>query len=328
MRLIGLVVALAVGAFLAPLTAVAQQAPKTAKIGVLFSVTSEAAAQNLEAFRTGMRDLGHSEGTTFALLPRYGEFRTERLSELARELVGLKPDVIVASTDLAVAAVRRQTQTIPIVMTVSTDPVGTGFVASLARPGGNVTGLTNISPALSGKRLELLRDAVPRLSRVAFLWNPDVRGALFDYKETEGAASTLRLPLQSVEIARAEDVDRAFTAIIEQRAQALVVQGPNPVLFSNRKQIVSFAQKNRLPVMYPSREYVDAGGLMSYGARTTDLFRRAATYVDKILKGAKPADLPVEQPTQFALVINAKTAKELGLSIPQTLLQRADQVIE
>jgi putative tryptophan/tyrosine transport system substrate-binding protein len=328
MRLIGLAVVLALGLTSEPLVAEAQQAPKTTKIGALFSVTSAAAAPNLEAFRQGLLELGHAEGKTFVLMPLYGEARTERLPELARELVRLKVDVIMVSTDLAAATVKRETQTIPIVMAFSTDPVGTGFVASLARPGGNVTGLTNISPELSGKRLELLREAVPKVSRVAFLWNPDIRGALFDYKETEGAARSLRLPLQSVEVARAEDLDRAFTAIREQRAQALIVQGPNPVLFSNRGELVNFAQRSRLPTLYPTSVYVDAGGLMSYGPSTTDLFRRAATYVDKILKGAKPADLPVEQPTKFELVINLKTAKALGLTIPQSVLIRADQVVE
>ena len=213
-------------------------------------------------------------------------------------------------------------------MVFSTDPMGTGFVASLARPGGNVTGLSNISSELSRKRLELLREAVPGLSRVAALWNPDVRGALLDYKETEGAARLLRLELQSVEVSRAEDLDRAFSAVTQQRAQALVLPGANPVGFINRGKIATFAQRNRLPSMYPTREYVEAGGLMSYGPSLPDLFRRAATYVDKILKGAKPADLPVEQPTKFELVINLKTAKALGLTIPPSLLQRADQVIE
>jgi len=250
------------------------------------------------------------------------------MAELARELVSLKVDVIVVGSDPGAVAARRETQTIPIVMAVSTDPVGTGFVASLARPGGNVTGLTNIAPELSGKRLELLREALPAVSRVAFLWNPDVRGALFDYKETEGAARSLRVSLQSVEVARAEDLDRGLVSLTDQRAQALIVQGPNPVLFSNRSAIVNFAEKNRLPSLYPAREYVVAGGLMSYGPSTTDSFRRAATYVDKILKGAKPADLPIEQPTKFELVINLKTAKALGLKIPQSVLGRADQIIE
>jgi putative ABC transport system substrate-binding protein len=310
------------------LPAQAQQPKKIAKIGYLVPSTPAGGAHLLEAFRQGLRELGYVEGKTFVLELRYGEARLERLPELARELVGLKVDVIVTGTDAAIAAVKRETQTIPIVMMGSTDPVGTGFVASLARPGGNVTGLSSMSPELSGKRLELLREVVPGLSRVAFLWNPDIRGALLDYNQTEGAARSLRLQLQSVEVNRAEDLDRAFSAVTKERAQVLIVQTPNPVLFSNPGQIASFAQRNRLPSMYGQKEFVDAGGLMSYGPSNPDMRRRAAIYVDKILKGAKPADLPVEQPTKFELVINLKTAKQIGVTIPPNVLARADQVIK
>jgi len=310
------------------LPAQAQQAKKIAKIGYLFASTPAATAHNIEAFRQGLRELGYVEGKTFVLEARYAEGRFERLPELARELVGLKVNVIVTVTDVVIAAVKRETQTIPIVMVVSSDPVGTGFVASLARPGGNVTGLSSMSPELSGKRLELLREVVPGLSRVAFLWNPDVRGTMFDYKETEGAARSLRLQLQSVEMLRVEDLDRAFSAITKERAQALIMPTGNPVAFANRSQIVSFAQRNRLPSIYGVKEYVDAGGLMSYGPSTPDMFRRAATFVDKILKGAKPADLPVEQPTKFELVINLKTAQQIGVTIPPNVLARADKVIK
>jgi ABC-type uncharacterized transport system substrate-binding protein len=326
MRLIELVLALVL--VLSPLAADAQQATKLAKIGLLSITTPAVVAPNIEAFRQALRELGHVEGTTFVLEVRYGEGRVERLSELAHELVGLKLGVIVATSDVVIAALTRETQTIPIVMVISSDPVGTGFVASLARPGRNVTGLSNISPELSGKRLELLRQAVPGLSRVAALWNPDVRGAVFDYKETEGAARLMGLELQSVEVSRAEDLDRAFSAVTKQRAQALVLPGVNPVGFMNRGKIATFAQRSRLPAMYPTREYVDSGGLMSYGPSLSDQFRRAATYVDKILKGAKPADLPVEQPRKFELVINLKTAKAIGLTIPQSILLRADQILE
>jgi len=310
------------------LPAQAQQAKKIARIGYLIPSTPAATAQNIEAFRQGLRELGYVDGKSFVLEPRYAEARAERLPELARELVSLKVDVIVAAADSAIAAVKRETQTIPIVMAISSDPVGTGFVASLARPGGNVTGLSAISPELSGKRLELLRDVVPGLSRVAFLWNPDVRGNVLDYRETEGAARSLRLQLQSVEVVRAEDLDRAFSAVTKERAQALIVPPLNPVAFSNRDKTASFAQKNRLPSIFAQREYVDAGGLMSYGPSTPDMHRRAATYVDKILKGAKPADLPVEQPTKFELVINLKTATQIGVTIPPNVLARADQVIK
>ena len=275
-----------------------------------------------------MRELGYVEGKTLVLEVRYGEARAERIAELARELVGLKVDVIVASTDVAIAAVNQETQTIPIVMAISSDPVGTGLVASLARPGGNVTGNSTISPELSGKRLELLMEAVPGLSRLAFLWNPDVRGAVLDYNQTEGAARSLGLQLQSAEVVRAEDFDRAFSAVTKQRAQALIVPGPNPVAFANRDRIASFAQTNRLPSMYGQREFVDAGGVMSYGFSAPDMHRRAATYVDKILKGTKPADLPVEQPTKFEFIVNLKAAKQIGLTIPQSVLYRADKVIK
>jgi len=235
--------------------------------------------------------------------------------------------VIVTSTDVGIAAVKLQTQTIPIVMANSTDPVGTGFVGSLARPGGNVTGLSSISPELSGKRLELLKEALPALSRVAIVWNPDVRGGVLDYKETESAARSLRLQLQSVEVNRADDFDRAFAALASGRAEALTV-ATFSLAFRNRSQIASLAQKNRLPSIFGLREYADAGGLMAYGPNYADGWRRAATYVDKILKGAKPGELPVEQPTKFELVINLKTATALRLTIPPSLLRRADHVIQ
>jgi ABC-type uncharacterized transport system substrate-binding protein len=309
-------------------TAEAQQPPKVAKIGYLLPSTPVAAAHLVEAFRQGLREFGYVEGKTLVLEIRYAEARFERLPELARELVGLKLDVIATATDPAIAAVKRETQTIPIVMTNSTDPVGTGFVASLARPGGNVTGLSSISPELSAKRVDLLREVVPGLSRVAFLWNPDIRGAVLDYNETEAAARSLGLHLQSVELSRAEDLDRAFSAVTKERAQALIMPAANPVGFANRGQIASLAQKNRLPSMYAQREYVDAGGLISYGPSTPDMNRRAATYVDKILKGTKPADLPVERPKKFELVINLKTAKQIGLTISPNVLARADKVIK
>ncbi len=327
MRLIGLAVVLTASLILAPLAAEAQQPASVPRIGVLFASTPDATSHLLDGLRQGLREHGYVEGQHIMLERRYGQAGVERMSDLAAELVRIKVRVIVAATDPATAAVRQQTQTIPIVMANSTDPVGTGFVASLARPSGNVTGLSALSPELSGKRLGLLREVVPGLARVAIIWNPDVRGALFDYKETEAAARSMRLQLQSVEVSRGEDLDRAFSAVTNQRAQALIVQTPNPVLFANRSQVASFAQRTRLPSMYGQKEFADAGGLI-YGASTTDLFRRAATYVDKILKGAKPADLPVEQPTKFELVINLKTAKTLGLTIPQTILLQADQVIQ
>src|SRR6266446_1313542 len=316
MRLIGLAVVLSLSLFLVPLAAEAQQPASVPRIGVLFASTPDATSHLLDGLRQGLREHG------------YGQAGVERMSDLAAELVRIKVRVIVAATDPATAAVRQQTQTIPIVMANSTDPVGTGFVASLARPGGNVTGLSALSPELSGKRLGLLREVVPGLARVAIIWNPDVRGALFDYKETEAAARSMRLQLQSVEVSRGEDLDRTFSAVTNQRAQALIVQTPNPVLFANRSQVASFAQRTRLPSMYGQKEFADAGGLITYGPNTGDLFRRAATFVDKILKGAKPSDLPIEQPTKFEFVVNLKTAKALGLTIPHSLLFRADSVVE
>jgi putative ABC transport system substrate-binding protein len=312
----------------APHAVVAQSASGIAKIGMLFAASQAGGAVNLEAFRQGMRELGHVEGKTFVLEVRYGDAQSERLTDLARDLASLKPNVIVATTDPAVAAIKKHTSSIPIVMTAATDPVGTGLVANLGRPGGNVTGLSTRSSDLSGKRLELLREGAPGFSRLAYLWNPDVRGAVLDYKEMDSATRALRIQLQSVEASRSDDLDRAFSAIVEQRAQALIVQGPNPVTFSNRARIAGFALKHRLPSMYTGTASVKEGGLMSYGASGVDLVRRSAAYVDKILKGAKPADLPIEQPTKFELIINMKTAKALGLTIPQSLLLRADQIIQ
>jgi putative ABC transport system substrate-binding protein len=323
-----LVVTLTLGTLAATVTAGAQHAVGVPRIGVLFASTPAATSHLLDGLRQGLREHGYVEGQHIILERRYGQAGTERMSDIAAELVRLKVDVLVAATDPATAALRQRTQTIPVVMANSTDPVGTGFVASLARPGGNVTGLSALSPELSGKRLGILREVLPGLARVAIIWNPDVRGAAFDYKETEAAARSMRLRLQSVEVSRGEDLDRAFSAVRNQRAQGLIVQTPNPVLFANRSRIASFAQRTRLPSIYGQREFADAGGLITYGPNTVDLWRRAATYVDKILKGAKPGELPVEQPTTFELVINLKTAKALGLAIPQSLLQQADHVIQ
>jgi putative ABC transport system substrate-binding protein len=316
------------GLLAAPPAAEAQPAQKIAKVGLLAPSTPTVFRPNLEAFKEGLRELGHVEGKTWVLELRYADGRSERLPELAREVVSLKLDVIVTSTDVAIAAVKRETRAIPIVMAFSGDPVGTGFVTSLAHPGGNVTGLSGVSPALSGKRLELLKQVVPRLSRVAFLWNPDLRSAVLDYKETEATASSLRLEVQSVEVSSAADLDRAFSTMMSQHPQALIVSGANPVVIGNRAVVAGLALKNRLPSMSPTKEYVDAGALMSYGPSVPAMFRRAATYTDKILKGTKPGDLPIEQPTKFELVINLKTAKALGLTIPQSLLLRADEIIQ
>jgi len=327
-RALTLIVTLTLGTLAVPLTVDAQQAAKVPRIGVLHAGTPAGSSHFFEAFKQGMREHGYVEGQSIILERRFGEARVDRISEIAAELVRIKVDVIVTSTDVGIAAVKQQTQTIPIVMANSTDPVATGLVASLARPGGNVTGFSMMFPELSAKRLELLKEAAPRLSRIAIIWNPDIRGAVLDYKETQSAARSLCLQLQSVEVSRADDFNRAFSAVTNGRAEALIVSALNPPVFANRGQIASLAQRNRLPSMYGLREFADAGGLMSYGPNTAELWRRAATYVDKILKGAKPGDLSVEQPTKFELVINLKTAKALGLTIPPPLLRRADHVIQ
>ena len=311
-----------------PLVVEAQQTAKVPRIGVLFGSTPTATAHFNEAFKQGLGERGYIEGQNIILERRYGEGRLERMPEIAAELVRMKVDVIVTATDPSIAAVKRQTQSIPIVMAGGADPVGTGFVASLSRPGGNITGLSMMSPELGGKRLELLMETVPRLSRVAVIWNPDVRGAVLDYKELEGPARSLRLQLQSVEVSHVDDFARAFSAITEARAQAMIVISPNPVVTANRVQLAGFAQKNRLPAMWDVPEYVESGGLMAYGASSAYRWRRAATYVDKILKGANPGDLPVEQPTKFELFVNLKVAKAIGLTIPPALLRRADLAIQ
>jgi putative tryptophan/tyrosine transport system substrate-binding protein len=323
--LFGLVLLLAIATASPPSNA--QQPTKVPRIGFL-GTTTQVTLAPLIAFGQGLRDLGYIEGQTVFLEVRVGEATVERLPELARQLVALKPDVIVATTDVAIASVRRETDTIPIVMVLSSDPAGAGFVTSLARPDGNVTGLSTLSPEISGKRLQLLIEVIPGLSRVALLWNPDSRGNLLDYKETAAVAQSLRVELQSVELFRREDLDRAFSLMKKWRAQALIVPVGNPIAFARRDQLGTFARQNRLPTVYGTREFVEAGGLLAYGPKVIDLYRRAATYVDRILKGAKPADLPVEQPTRFELVVNLKTAKALNISIPPSLLQRADHVIE
>lgn len=323
-----LIAALAFGTLAAPTAVAAQPAAKLPRIGVLQPGTPASGAHLFEAFKQAMREQGYVEGQHVVFEHRFGDLKAERISAVAAELVRLKVDVIVTGTDVGIAATKQQTRTIPIVMVSSTDPVETGFVASLARPGANITGLSAMSPELSGKRLELLRDVVPGLSRVAVIWNPDVRGAVLDYRETVGAARSTRLQLQSVEVSRADDLDGAFSAVTNGRAQALIVISPSPIMFANRNRIATFARTTRLPSIYANREFVDAGGLMAYGTSPGSQWRRAATYVHRILQGAKPGELPVEQPTAFELTINLKTAKALGLTVPPALLQRADHVVQ
>jgi ABC-type uncharacterized transport system substrate-binding protein len=318
------------GALAAPLVAEAQQATKVARIGYLLS--NPAANPHLhEAFRQGLRDLGYVEGRNLVIEYRSAEGKLERLPALAAELVALKVDVIVAGggTPAALAA-KQATKTIPIVFVPLADPVTSGLVTSLARPGGNVTGLSVLLPELVGKCLEQLTRAVPGVSRVAVLWQPDAypeRTGKDMLKGADVAARALGVRLQFLEARGPADFDRAFSGMTRARAGALTVLTSN-MLLGERRRLVDLAAENRLPAVYTWREFVDAGGLMSYGPDLVDSFRRAATYVDKILKGAKPADLPIEQPTKFELVINLKTAKALGLTIPQSVLLRADRVIE
>jgi putative ABC transport system substrate-binding protein len=307
----------------APLTVEVQSLAKIPRIGLL---TISAPSPAHEAFRRGLQEFGYTEGRTIAIEVRSAEGRPDRLPSLAAELVRLKTDILVTSGELGISAARQATRTTPIVMAVVGDPVATGFVTSLARPGGNVTGLTNLASGLEPKRLQLLKEAVPRVARVAVLRNPRNRLSRIYWDETVAAAKALGVTLRPVDAADTRELVSAFELVRKERADALSMQ-PDSFFFAERVRIAGLAVKNRLPSMHDAREFVDAGGLMSYGPSITDLWRRAATYVDKILKGAKPADLPVEQPTMFELVINLKTAKALGLTIPQTVLARADEVI-
>ena len=321
-KTLGLIVAL--GAFAPQSATTAQQPAKVPRVGVLVR-DSPPADRFLEPFRQGLRDLGYVEGQNIVVEYRWAEGRSDRAAALAAELVRLKPDVIVAFTTPAIHAARNATKTIPIVMGAAADPMGTGFVASLARPGGNITGMYLMLPELAGKRLELLREVLPRVTRVAFLaGGPDTAGPLF-IQESQVAAQTLGLQIQPVVVKDPEEFEGAFAAMRRERAGALVVQ---PLFTEHRRRIVDLAARSRLPIVSDYREFADAGGLMSYGPNAQALYRRAATYVDKILKGAKPADLPVEQPMRFELAINMKTAKALGITFPQTILIRTDQVIQ
>jgi putative ABC transport system substrate-binding protein len=303
----------------------AQQPAKIPRIGYLGGATPAALSVRLNAFRQGLHELGYVEGKNIVIEYRYAEGKLDRLAVLAAEFVQLKVDVIVAGGPQATRAAKEATITIPIIMTFDNDPVGNGFVASLARPGGNVTGLSTLYPEISGKQLELLKEIVPRLSRLAVLGNSTHPGNAQALKETKLATEALAVQLQYLDVRDATDIETAFRAASKGRADGVLVL-ENAVLTSHRKQLVDLAVKNRLPAIYPQTEYMEAGGLMYYGANTTDLFRRSATYVDKILKGAKPADLPVEQPTKFEFVINLKTAKQIGLTIPPNVLARADRV--
>ena len=306
--------------------AVAQQSKKIPRIGYLSVLSPSSDSARLEAFRQGLRELGYVEGHSLVIEPRYAEGELGRLPNLAGDLVRLNVDVIVAGGSTAIRATKNATKLIPIVMAHGSDPVALGYVASLARPGGNITGLTHLAPELGGKRLELLKDIVARLSRVAVLTDPGTGGHGPQIKELEVAAPALGLQLRVVEVRAPNELESAFSAMIAGRTGAFIGL-QQPTLDRLRQRIVDLAAKHRLPAMHPNSQYVETGGLMSYATDIVAMFRRSATYVDKILKDAKPADLPVEQPTKFELVINLKTAHQLGLTIPPNVLARADRVI-
>jgi ABC-type uncharacterized transport system substrate-binding protein len=308
----------------------AQQPKKVPRIGYLSNSDPARESARSEAIRVALRELGYIEGQNIAIEYRYAEGKPNRYPELAAELVRLNVEMIVVSGGSAtVRAAQNATKTIPIVMVGGgSDPVVAGLVESLARPGGNVTGITNLGPELGGKRLELLKEAVPKIARVAVLHDPATRSNVFELKEVlPVAARALKLTIQPWEVRSADDFEKVFAAMGKQRPDGLYVpQGP--LMTVNQKRIVGFALKSRLPSVYPRRESVEAGGLMYYGTDQADSYRRVAYYVDKILKGAKPADLPVEQPTKFELMFNLKTAEQIGVTIPQSLLFRADKVIK
>jgi putative tryptophan/tyrosine transport system substrate-binding protein len=309
------------------LPVMAQQPKKVTPIGYLVGPTLSANAARSEAFRQGLRELGYVEGKNIVIEWRSAEEKPDRLPALAAELVRLKVEIIVTTGSTPTRAAREATATIPIVMTNEANPVADGIVASLARPGGNITGLSTLAPELSDKRLEILREVVPKLSRVAVLGTSTVPGLAQMIREIELAAKAIGVKLQNVDVLDSKDIETGFRAASKGRAQALLTLGGG-ILFSQRGQIAELAVKNRLPAIYHQSQYVEAGGLMFYGVNVLDLDRRAATYVDKILKGAKPADLPVEQPKKFEFIINLKAAKQIGLTIPPNVLVRADRVIK
>src|ERR1043166_8336203 len=305
----------------------AQQATKVPRIGYLTAQSPLSVAARVEAFRQGLRELGYVEGKNIIIEWRYAEGKLDRSPGLAAELIGLKVDVIVSGGPQTSRVAKKATATIPIVMGFDNDPVGNGFVSSLARPGGNITGLSSLAPEISGKQLELLKEIVPKLSRVAVFENSNEPANPQSVKEIELAAGVFGVQLQHVDVIGPKDIETAFRLATKGRAEAILSLN-SPVLNSQRKEVADLAVKSRLPAIYGNGEHVEAGGLMYYGANTPELFRRAATYVDKILKGAKPRDLPVEQPKKFGLIINLKAAKQIGLTIPPNVLARADRVIK
>ena len=303
----------------------AQQPGRIPRIGILFASSASVQSARVEAFRQRLRELGYVEGKNIFIEYRYAEGKPERLPDLAAELVGLKVDVIV-TVPQAILAAQKASPTIPIVFALHPDPVGTGIVSSLARPGGNITGLSYMAPDLDGKRLELLKEAFPKVVRVAFLWQSGGPRGNLTLTEMEAAAKALGIKLLSLPVRSLDDFESAFARAKREGAQALITT-LGGLITTQQRQVLDFAAKNRLPAMYSASEFVEAGGLMSYAPSYTDLFRRAADFVDKILKGTKPADLPVEQPINFEFIVNLQAAKQIGLTIPPNVLARADKVI-
>jgi putative tryptophan/tyrosine transport system substrate-binding protein len=318
-----IVVVLDVGAAIAN----AQQAKKVPRIGFVSAASSSANAARIGAFRQGLRELGYVEGKNIVIESRYAEGKLDRLPALVAELVRLKVEILISAGPIPTRAAKKATVTIPIVMTQDTDPVGAGFVVSLARPGGNITGLSTLAPELSGKGLELLKEIIPKLSRVAVLGTLTQPGHAQSLREIDLAAGAFKVQVQHLDVLGPKDIEIAFRAASKERSDAVLTLN-SPILNSHRPQLAELAVRNRLPAMDARRESVEDGGLVFYGVSLLDLDRRAATYVDKILKGAKPADLPVEQPTKFEFVINLKTAKQVGLTIPPNVLAQADRVIK
>ena len=323
-----LLIALGAGALAAPLVAAAQQPARVYRVGFLSLLPHQQAVSHIKALQEGLRGLGYVEGRNIVLEYRFADGKADRLPDLAAELIHLKVDVLVAGFGtLPALAAKKATSAIPVVFSFVSDPVGSGVVANLARPGGNITGLSTVAAGLAGKRLQLLKEILPKLSRVAILLNPATPAATQALSETRDAAEKLAVQLHPLEVRTGQNIEASFAAASQGRAEALITV-TDPLTIAHRARIVEFADRSRLPAMYGMRDFVEAGGLISYGANYDEPSRRAAVYVDKILKGAKPADLPVEQPTAFELVINLKTAKALGLAIPRSVLLRADRVIE
>ena len=322
-----LLIALGGGFVSRPLASQAQQPTRIARIGFLSPFARAITLSSEDAFRQGLRELGWIEGKNIAIEYRYAEGKQDRLPELAADLVRLKVDVIVTSVSPDTEAAQKATRTIPIVTATGGGPVASGPGASLARPGGNITGSSQLSAPLIGKRLELLREIVPKLSRVAVLWNPQSTPSTTNWKELQLPARQLGIELHSLEVRSSDDFEKAFNEAIKGRASALILT-PDPLIDAHLKPIADFATKNRLPSIFHLTQFVEQGGLVAYGVNRPELFRRAATFVDKILKGAKPGELPIEQASKFELAINLKTAKAIGAAIPQSLVLRADRVVQ